>query len=249
MPLTRRDVLRGTTAVLALGSLALVTGAGSASAVRRTPTLRLGSRGPAVRAVQGRLTALGYWLGAVDGQYGDLTLQAVWALQKVAGLERDGVCGPATWSEVDAGRRPKASLGQGARGVEIDKPTPDARWSRTTAWCVWILNTSTGSGRKYRQGGKVHVAVTPSGDFRVFRRVDGWDDGPLGNLYRPQYFNGGIAVHGYPSVPPTPGLARMLPREPARDGLPLGRRRDAGRHPRPRAVTSVAGAPVAGSPA
>ena len=34
--------------------------------------------------------------------------------------------------------------------------------------------------------------------------VDGWDPGPLGRLYRPRYFNGGIAVHGYPSVPSTP---------------------------------------------
>ena len=160
-------MLRGTTAVLTLGSLGLVVGAGRASALAH-PTLRMGSRGTAVRALQIRLTALGYWLGAVDGQYGDLTRQAVVTLQKVAGLARDGICGP------DDGVVP------------------------------WIFNTSTGSGRKYRSGGKEHVAVTPSGDFRVFRRVDGWDDGPLGKLYRPQYFNGGIAVHGYPSVPPTP---------------------------------------------
>jgi len=201
MPLTRRDVLRGTTAVLAVGSLALVTGAGSASADAH-PTLRMGSRGPAVRALQGRLTALGYWLGAVDGQYGDLTRQAVWALQKVAGLERDGVCGPATWSQVDAGRRPKARTAKG-HVVEIDKPTQTLLVA-DNGIVAWIFNTSTGSGRKYRSGGKEHVALTPSGDFRVFRRVDGWDDGPLGKLYRPQYFNGGIAVHGYPSVPPTP---------------------------------------------
>ena len=72
MPLSRRDVLRGTTAVLTLGSLGLVVGAGRASA-QAHPTLRMGSRGTAVRALQIRLTALGYWLGAVDGQYGDLT--------------------------------------------------------------------------------------------------------------------------------------------------------------------------------
>lgn len=201
MLLSRRDVLRGTTAVLAVGSLVLVTGAGTAWADAH-PTLRPGSHGAAVRALQGRLTALGYWLGAVDGQYGDLTRQAVMALQKVAGLERDGVCGPATWSEVDAGRRPKARTAKG-HVIEIDKPTQTLVVAHAGV-VRWIFNTSTGSGRKYRQGGKVHTAVTPSGDFRVFRRVDGWDDGPLGRLYRPQYFNGGIAVHGYPVVPPTP---------------------------------------------
>ena len=34
--------------------------------------------------------------------------------------------------------------------------------------------------------------------------MNGWDRGPLGSLYRPQYFNDGIAIHGYTSVPSTP---------------------------------------------
>ena len=56
--------------------------------------------------------------------------------------------------------------------------------------------------------------------FRVFRRVNGWDRSPLGTLYRPQYFNGGIAVHGYTSVPSTPashGCVRVS--LPAMDNL------------------------------
>ncbi|MGH2690043.1 MAG: L,D-transpeptidase, partial [Actinomycetota bacterium] len=32
----------------------------------------------------------------------------------------------------------------------------------------------------------------------------GWRKSPLGLLYRPAYFNGGIAFHGAPSVPATP---------------------------------------------
>jgi lipoprotein-anchoring transpeptidase ErfK/SrfK len=36
------------------------------------------------------------------------------------------------------------------------------------------------------------------------RAVNGNDKGPLGVLYRPRYFNGGIAVHGYTSVPSYP---------------------------------------------
>jgi hypothetical protein len=47
-------------------------------------------------------------------------------------------------------------------------------------------NTSTGSNQRYLQGGRWHVAVTPSGSFKVFRRVNAWDNGPLGRLYRPQ---------------------------------------------------------------
>jgi len=46
--------------------------------------------------------------------------------------------------------------------------------------------------------------LTPSGSFRVYRQVNAWDPGPLGKLYRPKYFNRGIAIHGYTSVPSTP---------------------------------------------
>ena len=44
------------------------------------------------------------------------------------------------------------------------------------------------------------------------RQIDGWRHAPLGLLWRPKYFNGGIAVHGANSVPPYPashGCARL----------------------------------------
>ena len=119
--ISRRDLLRGAAGVAAAGSLPLVLGAGNAVAASH-PTLRTGSHGAAVLALQRRLTSLGYWLGAADGQFGDLTRQAVVAVQKVAGLARDGVCGPATWARVDASVRPAAHTTMG-RVVEIDKKT------------------------------------------------------------------------------------------------------------------------------
>ena len=200
MEINRRDMLKGT-AVATAGSLTILTGAGTASAATH-PSLRVGSHGSQVLALQQRLTSLGYWLGGDDGAFGDLTRQGVVAIQKVAGLSRDGICGPLTWSRVDAGIRPRA---QSARGhvVEIAMTTQtllivDSGVIRR------IYNTSTGSNQRYFQDGNWHIAVTPSGTFRVFRRVDGWDSGPLGSLYRPQYFSSGIAVHGYTSVPSTP---------------------------------------------
>lgn len=54
-------------------------------------TLRPGNARPQVLALQRRLHRLGYWLGAPDGTYGELTEQAVTAFQKVEGLPRDGV--------------------------------------------------------------------------------------------------------------------------------------------------------------
>ena len=214
--LNRRDLLKGA-AVATAASLTSVAGAGTASAAAR-PTLQMGSHGTAVLALQRRLASLGYWLGGADGQFGDLTRQSVVAIQKVAGQSRDGVCGPATWSRVDTGVRPHARSARG-HTVEINKTT-QTLLVVDSGVVTRIYNTSTGSNQRYLQGGTWHVAVTPSGTFKVFRHVNAWDNGPLGKLYRPEYFNRGIAVHGYPSVPSTPashGCARVS--LPAMDNL------------------------------
>jgi len=200
MGLNRRDVLKGS-AVATAGSLTVLTGPGTASAATR-PTLRVGSRGSQVLALQERLAALGYWLGGVDGQFGDLTRQAVVAIQKVAGLSRDGICGPRTWSRVRAGTRPSARSAEG-HVVEIGK-TAQTLLIVDSGVVKRIYNTSTGSNQRYLHDEAWHIAVTPSGTFEVFRRLDGWRNSPRGSLYRPQCFNGGVAVHGYTSVPSTP---------------------------------------------
>jgi hypothetical protein len=46
--------------------------------------------------------------------------------------------------------------------------------------------------------------VTPGGSYGFYRQGRGWETGPLGSLYNPVYFNGGIAVHGSRSVPAQP---------------------------------------------
>jgi N-acetylmuramoyl-L-alanine amidase len=164
--------------------------------------LRTGDRGPAVLAAQNRLAALGYWLGTPDGVYGDATAHAVTALQKTAGLERDGVLGPRTARALTAGALPAAARRRG-QVIEIDLARQillvvDSGKVRL------VLDASSGSGEYYMSEGSRHHAVTPKGTYQVFRSVNAWDPGPLGRLYRPRYFNGGIAVHGYPSVPPSP---------------------------------------------
>jgi N-acetylmuramoyl-L-alanine amidase len=164
--------------------------------------LKIGSTGQAVLAAQKRLAALGYWLGSVDGIYGPATAHAVTALQKVAGLERDGVLGPKTAKALAAGVRPRARTTSGAV-VEIDLYHQVLLVVHNGVVRL-VLDTSTGSGAYYTSQGRLHHAVTPKGTYYVFRAVNGWDPGPLGKLYRPRYFNGGIAVHGYPSVPSQP---------------------------------------------
>lgn len=60
-------------------------------------TVRRGSRGDAVRAVQQRLADRG-WRIAVDGVYGPQTEAVVRKFQAEKGLSPDGVAGPLTWT-------------------------------------------------------------------------------------------------------------------------------------------------------
>lgn len=167
-----------------------------------TRVLQLGDHGDDVLAVQQRLRELGYWLSTPDGVFGGLTQQAVYALQKAAGMPRDGLVGAQTRQALARGVQPNARKTSG-RAVQIDLAR-QLLMITDGGRVVWIFNTSTGGGYTYWNEGQVHWAVTPTGSFTITRQVDGWDRSPLGMLWRPEYFVGGVAVHGYHSVPPYP---------------------------------------------
>ncbi|WBB71379.1 L,D-transpeptidase family protein [Micromonospora sp. WMMD1128] len=165
--------------------------------------LRRGDTGDAVRALQERLDRLGYWVGESDGTFGLLTEQAVYAVQKAAGLRPDGIVGAKTRAALDDGKRPDARSTDGHLAeVDLDRQllmiVDDGEVSR-------IFNTSTGTFENYTYQGETYLADTPRGKWTIDWQVDGWRDGPLGRLYRPKYFQEqGIAIHGYTSVPPYP---------------------------------------------
>ncbi|KGN34163.1 endopeptidase [Knoellia sinensis KCTC 19936] len=177
--------------------------------------------------MQKRLSSLGYWLGEPDGNFGGLTKQAVWALQKTAGLSRDGRVGPKTQRALDNGVRPKTRLG--GNGIDIDLKRQILMVVRGGE-VKYTLNTSTGGGYDYkRKDGSTGTARTPKGTFKVYYTVDGQDEGFLGDMWRPRYFNGGYAVHGSPSIPAYPashGCARLTNAAMnmiwARDYMPKG---------------------------
>lgn len=213
--LTRRRALAVLLAAPAAGLLASGAPAAavtptSAAAAAPTSVLRPGSRGAAVLALQRRLTALGYWLGTPDGRFELLTTQAVYALQGAAGLTRDGVVGPRTRTALASGVRPRPRSTGSA--LEIDLSRGLAVFVRRGK-VVRTLHTSTGTFQRYSYRGVTGLADTPRGRWTASWRVNGVSDGELGRLYRPIYFHpDGIAVHGYPSVPPYPashGCARV----------------------------------------
>jgi len=167
-----------------------------------SPVLDVTDSGRQVVALQQRLTELGYWLGAVDGAYGTLTRQAVMAFQKLNGLPVTGQVDRATAEALEHATRPVPRATSGDL-VEIDKTHQVVlvvRGGRTQ----WVFNTSTGTEKPYTYAGRQYLADTPPGTFRVTRQIDGIRVSHLGRLYRPRYFNGGIALHGSSSVPAYP---------------------------------------------
>ena len=67
----------------------------------KNDTLKVGSRGTDVKALQNKLIELGYLSGKADGVYGSKTAAAVKAFQKDHGLTADGIVGPQTWNTLD----------------------------------------------------------------------------------------------------------------------------------------------------
>lgn len=64
--------------------------------------LSIGSRGRAVRSLQDRLAAAGYYDGAIDGMYGLATQRAVVAFQEEQGFEPTGRLDDPTWEALEA---------------------------------------------------------------------------------------------------------------------------------------------------
>jgi len=90
-----------------------------------------------------------------------------------------------------------------------------------------VLPISTGSGGWYVSEGERRKAITPTGRFRVYRKIPGWRKSPLGLMYYPVYVAGGVAIHGSPSVPRRPashGCIRipMYAAKPFYDATPIG---------------------------
>lgn len=204
--MSRRSLVIGTGGGVVAAAGASLLGAESAHAA--VPTMTIGSRGWHVQQFQTALASSGYWLGAADGVFGQLTQQAVWALQKTHGLRRTGVIDEALWNSGLARVRAQSKLKQD--GIEIDL-------AKQTLMIVkggvvhLTLNTSTGNGERFEYLGGWATAITPKGTFKIYRKAvqetstNAWVEGPLGRMYRPRFFTTtGIAVHGSLSIPPYP---------------------------------------------
>ena len=188
------------TGKVALGLVGTPSGRGYWIAAGDAPIVA-GATGDGVRSIQLRLDALGYWV-PIDGRFGPLTTQALYALQKSAGIPRTGNYDAATARALDAQvlPTPRSTSGYVA---EVDK-TRQVLMLVSNGRVVRVINVSTGNGARYRSGDGYATAITPEGSFSVQRQINGLRVSELGELFRPKYFTGGYAIHGSPSIPPYP---------------------------------------------
>ena len=188
-------------AYLVAASIA-ATSAGSAPDNEATlDVLRFGDAGALVAELNEELRTAGF--NADDGAvFGRKTRHAVYAFQKHHELATSGQFTPFMWAllamPVELPERAKPSR------IEVDL-NKQVLYVVEDGQVVLVLPISSGSGSSYiGSNGKRQIATTPEGAFSFQRRVRGIRRAPLGTLYNPYYFRGGIAVHGSPSVPNYP---------------------------------------------
>jgi len=165
----------------------------AARAAAARPVLRMGSRGQEVVDLQRWLSGLHYDVGPADGNFGSQTFHGVVAFQKVNGLGRDGIVGAQTWARLGRPSIPRPRFSHSGTWVEVNLSTQVLYLFRGGG-VVRIVDASSGTAS----------TPTPTGNFSVIRRIDGWRQSSLGLLWRPNYFFQGYAIHGSTSVPNYP---------------------------------------------
>jgi hypothetical protein len=149
-----------------------------------------GKGGTRVLLLQRRLRSLGYAV-PVTGYYNDGTARAVLAFRKVNRLGRVGYASTVVYGKAFRGRgRFKLRFPRAGRHVEFD-------WSRQ----VVVLAARGRAWRVYHASSGKASTPTVFGTYRFYSKQPGTNDK---GMLDSNYFVGGYAIHGYPSVPNYP---------------------------------------------
>ena len=154
------------------------------------PSLRPGSRGPAVRLLQGQLARLGYVIGR-PGFYDARTARAVLAFRKVTGMRRTSV------ASSDVFRR----LARGGGVFRVRFPGHGKHVEADLSRQVIALIRNGKAERIFPASSGKPSTPTIRGHFRVYMKSPGTN---AKGMYMSSYFIRGYAIHGYPSVPVFP---------------------------------------------
>jgi len=199
----------GTVAVgsaLAQQSAASKSQAKSARAKSSAQT-KSSAQGPAslaqVLEAEQLLSDLGYWTGPIDGRMDAASRAALIAFQKVEGRATTGKLTEQELEALKNASRPRPRE-TGYAHVEVDLGRQVLFVVDDSGQVARILPVSSGNGEEFTSEGWTRRAVTPTGRFKVYRKVEGWRKAPLGRIYYPNYFLSGVAIHGSASVPTRP---------------------------------------------
>jgi hypothetical protein len=166
--------------------------------------LALGMRGTAVKDLQRRLAVLKYYPGKVDGAFGQDTIEAVWAFERVQGFTITAANASELGIRMERAlvhpRLPKVLAPRGGHNLRVEVNL------KTEVLVLYhhskielISHVSTGAGCLEGQG---CGWTTPTGDFRFLSYAPGWINVPLGEMYNSSFFIGELyAVHGDVPVP------------------------------------------------
>jgi N-acetylmuramoyl-L-alanine amidase len=154
--------------------------------------------------VERRLSSLGYWITKVDGAADASTSHAIMAFQKVEGRKRTGTMRAADIASLRSAKTPEAKNPKGPAHIEIDLTRQVLFFVDDSGIVTRILPVSTGNEKKFKDEGQWKVAHTPRGTFAIGLKIAGTKESSLGSLYNPNYFLGGLAIHGSNSIPPYP---------------------------------------------
>lgn len=144
-------------------------------------TYKYGSKGEDVKQIQRQLKALGFYSGAIGGNYLTLTQDAVKSFQKAASLTVDGICGkktlPALFSENAPVKQAAAATPSNtpSEGVINGSAVPAKGTAKEMDWwksdiqkifakgvTATITDVKTGlAWREQRRGGSSHADVQP----------------------------------------------------------------------------------------
>ena len=192
-------------------------------------TVKEGSSGSDVATLQGRLRDLHLEPGTTSGSFNHLTTQAVWAFQKlvmqIPAKQATGVVTPDVWAAMQNAvtYTPRKNSSTNTH-VEVYVPEQVLVVFKAGV-AVLVSHVSTGSGQSWKAAITLdpgtpdnpgatpvtqHIlgtSITPGGSYKFawrFTTGDGWRTGKLGKMYKPLYFNQGVAVHGMTDVPNYP---------------------------------------------
>ena len=228
-PATAPPASTATSATPPESSLATITTTADTTTTTSPPTttipeidhdLERGMGEEKVEWLQRRLVELGFDPGPVDGQFGEATMRAVWAFEKLVlqtpRPEVTGTVTPESWRRMNEPMVIGPRRTPGGTHVEVYLPEQVAALFIDGAVRL-VTHISSGDGQQWCDEvtidnddgtttlkGICGVSITPGGVYHFERKVDGWRNAALGRLYQPVYFNFGLAIHGATNVPSEP---------------------------------------------